>query len=204
MRKIKIAQIGTSTVSHGDDIFYTLGTLPDVFEVVGYALPENEREKFPERMADFEGYREMTVEEILNDPDIEAVAVETEEIYLTQYALLAAQQGKHIHMEKPGGISLPDFERLIRAVKAKQKVFHTGYMYRYNPAIVDLLDRIQSGELGEILSVEAQMSCCHSKAVRDWLGNFPGGMLFFLGCHLIDLVLRIQGNPTIIGRCLKA
>lgn len=196
MKRIRIAQIGTSTNSHGNSIFHSLKKQSDLFELVGFALPENEREKFPERMSEFEGCRELTVEQILADPTIDAVAVETEEIYLTQYALLAAQQGKHIHMEKPGGISLPDFERLIRAVKAKQTVFHTGYMYRYNPAIIDLLDRIQSGELGEILSVEAQMSCCHPKALRDWLANFPGGMMFFLGCHLIDLVLRIQGNPT--------
>ena len=47
----------------------------------------------------------MTVEEILEDPDIEAVVVETEEIYLFKYASLAADAGKHIHMEKPGGLS---------------------------------------------------------------------------------------------------
>ena len=85
MKKIKIAQIGTSTNSHGNDIFNNLKRNSDLFEIVGYTLPENEREKFPERMADFEGYREMTVDEILKDPEIEAVTVETEEIYTTKY-----------------------------------------------------------------------------------------------------------------------
>ena len=195
MRKIKIAQIGTSTVSHGDDIFYTLGTLPDIFEVVGYALPENEREKFPERMADFEGYREMTVEEILNDPEIEAVTVETEEIYLPKYAIMAAKAGKHIHMEKPGGIALSDFEELIKIVKENGKVFHMGYMYRYNMYIKEILERVKSGELGDIISVEAQMNCYHPVKVRQWLKTFPGGMMFFLGCHLIDLILQMKGQP---------
>ena len=97
MRKVKIAQIGTSQNSHGNDIFNCLKRNSDVFEIVGYALPENEREKFPERMAAFEGYREMTVEEILNDPEIEAVTVETEEIYLTKYAALVATCKKHLH-----------------------------------------------------------------------------------------------------------
>ncbi len=47
----------------------------------------------------FEGYQRMTVEEILNNPEIEAVAIETEEIYLTKYVQMAAEHGKHIHME---------------------------------------------------------------------------------------------------------
>ncbi len=196
MRKIRVAQIGTSTNSHGNSIFRSMKLQTELFDLVGYALPENEREKFPERMAEFEGYREMSVEEILNDPTIEAVAIETEELYLTKYALQAAERGKHIHMEKPGGISLAEFERLIDTVKSKKTVFHTGYMYRYNPVVIELLDSIRKGEVGDILSVEAHMSCSHPKMTREWLSNFPGGMMFFLGCHLVDLVVQIQGEPN--------
>lgn len=195
MRKVKIAQIGTSQNSHGNDIFNCLKRNSDVFEIVGYALPENEREKFPERMAAFEGYREMTVEEILNDPEIEAVTVETEEIYLTKYAALVATCKKHLHMEKPGGVEPAAFEQLIELVKNKGTIFHTGYMYRYNPCIMELKEQIKRGELGEIVSVEAQMNCVHPSEVRQWLENFPGGIMFFLGCHLVDLILQLQGKP---------
>lgn len=195
MHRIRIAQIGTSTNSHGNDIFNTLKRQSDLFEIVGFAFPENEREKFPERMHDFEGYREMTVEEILNDPTIEAVTVETEECYLTKYAYAAAKAGKHIHMEKPGGACLSDFEGMIETIKKNQTVFHTGYMYRYNPYVMELLESIKKGELGEIISVEAQMNCPHSKEQRSWLSNYQGGSMFFLGCHLIDLIYRILGEP---------
>lgn len=195
MDKIRIAQIGTSRMSHGNNIWQGLRSRPDLFEVVGYAFPENEREKFPEQTAAFEGCREMTVEEILADPSIEAVAVETEEIYLTKYALMVAKAGKHLHMEKPGGQSLADFEALIDTLRHSGKVFSTGYMYRYNPTLIRLFRQIEAGELGEILSVDAQMSCTHPADVRSWLACMQGGMLFFLGCHLIDLVYRIQGEP---------
>ena len=204
MKKIRIAQIGTSTYSHGNDIFNTLKKLNNVFEIVGFALPENEREKFPERMPDFEGYREMTVDEILSDDTIDAVFVETEEIYLSKYASLVAKSGKHTHMEKPGGICLADFENLINIVKEKNTVFHLGYMYRYNPYVISLLDDIKNGVLGEIISVEAQMNCCHPKVVREWLGTFRGGIMFFLGCHLIDLILQIQGSPENIIKLNKS
>lgn len=195
MRRIKAAQIGTSQHSHGNNIFNSLKKQEEIFEIVGYALPENEREKFPGHMPAFEGYREMSVEEIINDPEIEAVAVESEEMYLCKYALLAAEHGKHIHMEKPGGIISSEFEKLIALVKKNQTVFHTGYMYRYNPCVKELMQRIKNGELGEIISVEAQMNCYHPKETRQWLENFPGGVMFFLGCHLIDLILQIQGKP---------
>ena len=195
MRKIKIAQIGTSQYSHGNGIFNSLKKNSDIFEIVGYHFPENEREKFPENMEMFEGYKELALDEILNNPEIEAVAVETEEIYLTKYALMVAEHGKHLHMEKPGGIDLAGFERLVEILKLKKLVFSTGYMYRFNPKIQEAISKVKNGELGEIYSVEAHMDCKHPSDVRQWLQNFPGGMMFFLGCHLIDLIYQIQGKP---------
>lgn len=195
MRKIRIAQIGTSRYSHGNEIFKTIAENSDIFEVVGYHLPEGEREKFPGNMKRFEGYPELTLEQILSDKTIEAVSVETEEIYLTKYAIMAAEAGKHIHMEKPGGVSLEDFERLISIVKKNGTVFHTGYMYRYNPVISDIIKRVKAGQIGDVISVEAQMSGWRDEKQTKWLESFPGGMMFYLGCHLIDLVLLLQGEP---------
>jgi len=195
MKKIKVAQIGTSENSHGNHIWKSLIKQKDIFDVVGYAFPENEREKFPNQAKAFDGYNEMTVDEILNNPEIEAVVVETEEIYLTKYGLMVANAGKHLHMEKPGGVDLADFEKLVEILKSKNLTFSTGYMYRFNPKIQEALAKVKNGELGEIYSVEAHMDCKHPAEVRQWLQNFPGGMMFFLGCHLIDLIYQIQGEP---------
>lgn len=197
MRKIKIAQIGTSEFSHGGQVFDSLDKNSDIFEIVGYVLPENEREKFASAMekSSFGKYKELSLDEVLKNPEIEAVTVETEEIYLTKYAQLAAEHKKHIHIEKPGGTNPVDFEKLIDTVKKNKTVFHTGYMYRYNPYIMELKEQIKNGELGDIASVEAQMNCFHPKEVRRWLGNFQGGMMFFLGCHLVDLIYSIMGKP---------
>ena len=195
MRKIRIAQIGTSQNGHGTVIWQSLTKQTDIFEVVGYAFPEGERKKFPSQIKYFDTYREMTVDEILSDPTIEAVTVEGEEIHLSKYAKVAAEAGKHVHMEKPGGINLAEFEEMIAAMKKSGKVFSAGYMYRHNPKVMDALARIERGELGRIYAVEAHMDCLHKKELKDWLSTFPGGMLFYLGCHLIDLIYRIQGEP---------
>ena len=195
MRKIKIAQIGINTHSHSNEIFGSICKQSDIFEVVGFVLPENERKRIPHKLIALEKYKELSLDEVLNDPEIEAVTIETDEIYLTKYALLAAKAGKHIHMEKPGGVILADFEELISIIKNTGKVFHTGYMYRYNPFIQELMHKIECGELGKIISIEAQMSCSHPISTRQWLENLPAGMMFYLGCHLLDLIFRIQGKP---------
>lgn len=195
MRKIRIAQIGINRYSHAPEVFHTLSIHPEVFELVGYALVEDERETCADKLFWLEGYPELTLEEILNDPTIEAVAVETDEIHLLKYALMAAKHGKHIHMEKPGSQSVADFEKLIEAVRESGKVFHTGYMYRYNPYISEAIRRARAGELGHIYSVEAHMSRIDRAPARKWFGTFKGGMMFYLGCHLVDLVMQIQGKP---------
>jgi len=195
MRKIKIAQIGINRYSHAIEIANSIARQPEIFDFAGIVYPENEKETMPHKYEKVQQFPELSLEEVLNDPAMEAVAVETDEIHLTKYALMAAKAGKHIHMEKPGGRELPQFEELIQTVKDTGKVFHTGYMYRYNPYIIDLLARIKNGELGQILSVEAQMNCIHPRELRQWLGELPGGMMFYLGCHLVDLILLIQGQP---------
>ena len=195
MKKIKIAQIGLNTYSHGKPTFQRLERLSELFEIAGFALPENEKERLPQWKEIFAGYQELSVEKIINDPTIEAVTIETDEIYLTKYALMAARAGKHIQMEKPGGTSLAAFEELIATMKQTGKVFQTGYMYRYNPYVIEALEKVRRGDLGEIISVEAQMNCAHPKEMREWLDELPGGMMFYLGCHLIDLIYSIQGAP---------
>lgn len=195
MKKIRIAQIGVNRYSHALSVFNSIKTMPDIFEVVGYCLVEGEREKFQKEQFVFEGYPELTLEEILNDPTIEAVTVETEEIHLTKYAIMAAEHNKMIHMEKPGGTSLEEFERLIALVKEKNLVFHTGYMYRYNPTIREVIENARNGVYGDIISVEAQMCGYNDPVMRQWLKVFPGGMMFYLGCHLVDLILTLKGLP---------
>ena len=195
MKKIRIAQIGLNQHSHAKNIFHTLTKFPEIFEIAGYALVEDEKETCTAQFHYLEGYPELSLQEILDDPTIEAVAVETDEIHLLKYAQMAAEHGKHVHMEKPGSASLADFEKLVTTMKASGKVFSVGYMYRFNPYIQELFARIKRGELGDIYSIEADMSRFDGTVLRSWLGQHPGGMMFYLGCHLIDLVVQILGIP---------
>lgn len=197
MEKIRVVQIGLGH-DHAAEVFNSMLRQPQIFEVAGFAVPESEEADFPDRVAayrDGKRIRQLSVEEALNLPGLNGAVIETEEVNLTKYALLAAEKGLHVHMDKPGGLEPADFEKLVGTVKSKDLAFSLGYMYRWNPKVTEALKKIEDGEIGEVYCVEAHMDCEHRPEKRQWLSRFPGGMLFFLGCHLIDLIYRIQGEP---------
>ena len=98
-------------------------------------------------------------------------------------------------MDKPCGTDYPAFQKRVETMRAKNLPLHVGYMYRYNAAVRHCLALKESGKLGDIFSVEAHMSVLHNAQKRAWLKRFKGGMMFFLGCHLVDLVYLFCGEP---------
>ncbi len=190
--KIRVAQIGTGH-DHAPMTFRSLRKLTEDFDVIGIAEPVEARLSRLQT-GEYKNAPQYTVEQLL-DMDLDAVAIETDEEYATEYAQLFADRGVAVHLDKPGSHGVASFEKLVKTLQAQKLPFHQGYMYRYNPLILRAFDEIAAGNLGEIYSVEAHMSVRHPIEKRQWLGKYKGGMLYWLGCHLIDLVYRIQGEP---------
>ena len=92
---------------------------------------------------------------------------------------------------------------MLDTAKEKNLIVQLAYMYRYNPAIQKTFELIKEGRLGEIYSINAEMSTFHSPKYREWLTNFGGGIMYILGCHLIDLIVYIMGKPDNIHSFLK-
>ncbi len=126
-RKIKVVQIGVEH-DHGPDTMKTMRRLTDDFEVLGYAVPDDDPNDNPIRnTVPFEGLRRYTVEEALSLPGVEAVTIECADEHLTKYALMAAKRGLAVHMDKPGGCDHVEFAELMKIVKADHIVLQTGY-----------------------------------------------------------------------------
>ena len=200
MKRLKIGQIGIGH-NHGEGKMAAFRKFPELFEVIGYA---EENEESIKRRGDLAVYRDLSrksVDEIIRESD--AVAVESDVWDLDNYARLCVDAGKHIHMDKPASGSLSDFKALLDDAKRKDLVFQLGYMYRYNPAVKKCFALAQSGALGEIYSVNAEMSTFHSKEYKTWLTNFGGGILYILGSHLVDLIVYLLGEPEKITSFCK-
>ena len=193
MRPVKVIQIGTFPFNHALPAILTMKALPEYFEILGICEPDK---KYLNRL-EKEQYNDLTrytLDEALACPELEAVVIESDLMTETHYAQLFADKGVHIYLDKPGTHGYDSFEKLVNTLRAKELVLHMGYMYRYNPMIKRALDMVKRGELGEIYSVEAHMSVHHNKAYHEWLGEHKGGMMYYLGCHDIDLILQFMGK----------
>ena len=195
MKKIRVAQIGIGH-DHASGIFNAMWEMSDEVELVGYCTTEDDVPGFlTDRTEEYHGKPVLTLEEILADKSLDAITVETVDSVLTKYAKMALDAGFPVHMDKPGGIDQTAFEEMCDTAKAKGLPLSLGYMYRFNPALREFEERYKAGEFGDILYVNAEMSCYHKPWKRNWLANYPGGMMYFLGCHLVDLIYRLQGEP---------
>lgn len=193
MKKIKVGQIGVGHPHAGGKM--QAFRKSDEYEVVGVVEPDPELRKYAESTGIYQGLPFLTQEQLLNIEGLQAVAVETlvPDLLTTAETCIAA--GKHIHLDKPAGLSLPHFKRILDQAAQKHLLLQMGYMYRYNPGIVLLRDLLKKGWLGEPFEVHTVISKKMDANSRKKLEPQPGGMMFELGCHVIDLVVQILGRP---------
>ncbi|MCZ6794680.1 MAG: Gfo/Idh/MocA family oxidoreductase [Planctomycetota bacterium] len=191
--RIKIGQIGVGH-AHAAGKMNSYRRSPD-YEVVGVVEPDPELRRAHEGSATYRDLRWMSREELLNTPGLQAVAVETRVRDLLEAAESCIEAGVHIHLDKPAGSSLPRFRRLLEAARRKSLVVQMGYMYRYNPAVVLMRELLSKGWLGEPFEVHTVMSKVVRRSSREGLGEFAGGIMFELGCHIIDILVAVLGKP---------
>ena len=195
MHRIRIAQIGTGH-DHAHYTMESMRRLADDFEVVGIYEPTAEYLEKSRTWAAFEGIPHYdSLEELLAIEDLEAVAIECDELSADKFSIPVLERGLALHLDKPGGYDPEIFRRALTMAKERSIPLQMGYMYRYNPMVKKILSLVREGKLGRVFSVETHMSVRHPKEKRQWLSSFEGGMMYFLGCHLLDLTLLIQGFP---------
>ena len=200
MKKIKIGQIGIGH-NHGEAKLQAVRKFPELFEVTGYA---EENEHWIEKRGSSKGYEglpRLSVKEIIERSD--AILVESDVWDLTDYAKMCVDAGRHIHMDKPAGGTPEEYKAVLDIAKEKNLVVQLGYMYRYNPAVQKCFEYIKNGDIGEIYSVNAEMSTFHSPEYKKWLTNFGGGIMYILGSHLVDLIVYMLGEPKKITSFMK-
>ena len=92
--------------------------------------------------------------EILERKDIDAVHISSPDHWHVHMAVEAARAGKHIYLEKPLGLSYPEFKILEREVKAHDVRFHYGTQQRTMKHMQVGIDMIRDGKIGDIERVD--------------------------------------------------
>ena len=192
-RPIRMGQIG---VSHAHASKLSVYRASKDYEVVGLVEPDDNLWNASQKQDAFRGLKRLTRDELLNTPGLQAVLVETHVKDLLENAEACVRAGKHVHIDKPAGESLPQLQRILDVAKKQKLMVQMGYMYRYNPGVVLLREFLKKGWLGEVFEVHTVMSKVVPAPERARLAFSRGGMMFELGCHITDLVVGILGRPT--------
>jgi len=95
------------------------------------------------------------LEEVLADPDIEAVAVAIPAESHRQVAEACLKAGKHVYVEKPLAAGSQDAEALVRLAKETGCILMVGHLFLYDPAITRLISLVQERAVGQIRYIHA-------------------------------------------------
>lgn len=191
--RIKIGQIGVGH-AHAKRQLMSRRNSPD-FEVVGIVESDEELRRAAESLPEYQGLPWMTQEQLLNVPGLQAVLVETQVGKLLDAAEACVNAGKHIHLDKPAGDSLPQFKRILDSAAKQNLLVQMGYVFRFNPGVLLLQDLLKKGWLGEVFEIHSVMSETNTPEKRKELAQYPGGILFELGGHFIDVIVGTFGKP---------
>ncbi len=120
--------------------------------------------------------------QLLADPTIDAVCLATPVGTHRPLAEEAFAAGKHVFVEKPIAGTIEDAEAIIRAAESARKTLMVGHTFVYNPAVVNVRERIARGDLGRIYYVDSQR-------VNLGLHQFDVNALWDLGPHDVSITL---------------
>jgi predicted dehydrogenase len=127
------------------------------------------------------------LDDLLNDPELDAVALATPVPTHAALAIRVAQAGKHCFVEKPLATSAADAEAAVDAAGRAGKILMVGHLLEYHPAVGQLKEMVLGGELGELYYVYGN---------RLNLGKLRAdeNALWSLGAHDVSVVLHLIGE----------
>jgi len=155
------------------------------------ATLEKRREEFRVPLA-VRDYRDL-----LDNPEIQVVSVASPDYYHAEQSVAFMRAGKHVLCEKPLALDLDEARAILAVARETGRVFMTGQICRFTPAFVLAKRLTERGDIGELFFVESEYAHDYTRArgVGDWRVDrrrepFIGG-----GCHAVDLLRWIAGNP---------
>jgi len=167
-------------------------------EIVGtFARTAETREAFARA---YGGRPAGSLDELLSDPDVEAVLLATPHSTHADLVAEAAAAGKHVFVDKPFTLTVAEGKRAIKAAEFMGVVLQVGHNRRRQPANRRLREMVESGELGMPHYAEANLSYPKGLNPRSgWRADpaeSPAGGMTGLGVHMADNLNYLLGRPA--------
>lgn len=129
-------------------------------------------------------------EDVLNDPEVNLIVVNSPNSSHTYYAKLALEHNKNVLVEKPFAPTVEEAKEVFELAKSKGLISMTNHNRRYDADFSTVKKVIDSGVLGEIVEFESHYD--YFRPQGGWKGL---GMLQGLAVHTIDQVVSLFGTP---------
>src|SRR5574339_357338 len=145
-----------------------------------------------------------TENELLSNPEVDAICICTPSGQHAQQTLAAAQSGKHVLVEKPMATRLEDADAMITTCRQNQVTLGVVFPSRTKPVFQRVQAAIQAGALGELTLGLVNLPYYRPQAYYDqaaWRGTWAwdgGGVLMNQGIHQIDLLVWFMGDPVAV------
>jgi predicted dehydrogenase/aryl-alcohol dehydrogenase-like predicted oxidoreductase len=132
---------------------------------------------------------------LLADPEVQAVYIATPHPAHAEWAIKAAEAGKHILCEKPLGMNAAEASAIIEAARAHDVFLMEGFMYRLHPQTAKLIELVQSGRIGRIHLMQATFGYGKpfDAAARQYADDLGGGGILDVGCYCVSMARLIAG-----------
>jgi predicted dehydrogenase len=137
-------------------------------------------------------------EELLADPDIDAVYVPLPNHLHPAWTITAARAGKHVLCEKPLALSAAEAQLMLDAGQEAGVVIMEAFMYRQHPSWVAVRELVASGRIGRLAAVDSWFSyhLDDPTNIRN-IAEFGGGALYDIGCYSINLSRMLFGEEPV-------
>lgn len=140
-----------------------------------------------------------TYDELVRDPEVDAVCISTPSGTHAELAIKAVSHGKHVVLEKPMAITVKECEDIISACEANNAKLMVISQYRTLPGVHRTRELIRSGELGRLVICNVHMKYYRDEEyyLNSWRGTKKmdgGGALMNQGIHGVDVLQYLCGE----------
>ena len=137
-------------------------------------------------------------EELLTDPEVEAVYIALPNSMHAEWSMRALQAGRHVLCEKPFSRRAEDIARAFEVADGAGLVLCEAFMWRHHPQARRLLELL--GEIGELRLVRASFSFLLERPGDIRLqGALDGGALMDVGCYCVSATRLLAGEPLTVS-----